>query len=81
MFPGVSLPSDSSLHHRRCRVFFWKEIVLYISHGPERFAGTASLISFQENDPGSYVRVTDGVGSENIQVVIPWDIQSVREKM
>ena len=27
------------------------------------------------------LRVTDGVGSGDIQVVIPWDIQSVREKM
>ena len=61
--------------------FFWKETVLYISNGPERFAGAAGLISFQENGPGSSVRVTDEVGSGDIQVVIPWDIQSVREKM
>ena len=61
--------------------FFWKETVLYISRGPERFAGAAGLISFQENGPGSSVRVTDGVGSGDIQVVIPWDIQSVREEV
>ena len=81
MFPGVCLPPDGSLGHRRRRFFFWKETVLYISNGPERFAGAASLISFRENGPGSSVRVTDGVGSGDIQVVIPWDIQSVREKM
>ena len=82
MFPGVCLLSDGSLDHRRRGVFFfWEETVLYISNGPERFAGAASLISFQENGPGSSVRVTDGVGSGDIQVVIPWDIQSVREKM
>ena len=61
--------------------FFWEETVLYISNGPEGFAGAASLISFQENVPGRFVRVTDGVGSGDIQLVIPWDIQSVREKM
>ena len=65
----------------QAQVFFWKETVLYISRGPERFAGAAGLISFQENGPGSSVRVTDGVGSGDIQVVIPWDIQSVREEV
>ena len=62
-------------------VFFWRETVLYISRGPERFVGAAGLISFQKNAPGSSVRVTSGLGSGDIQVVIPWDIQSVREKM
>ena len=81
MFPGVCLPPDGSLDHCRRRVFFWKETVLYISNGPERFAGAAGFISFQDNGPGSSVRVTDEVGCGDIQVVIPWDIQSVREKM
>ena len=51
--------------------FFWEETVLYISNGPEGFAGAASLISFQENVPGRFVRVTEGVGSGDIQLVIP----------